>query len=75
MKPESNANAKLFINLFLLFSFGFAAVMVTKTVAIQNATNEKIGKLELRVKNLCNNWIEKNGQQVLAVEQGQIKCK
>lgn len=74
MTSKSDVNSKLPIELFLLFSFGFAAVMVTKTVAIQNATNEKMDKVELRAKNQCSEWIEKNGKQVLATKQEEIKC-
>jgi hypothetical protein len=74
MTSESNLNSKFLINLFLLFSFGFAAVMVTKTVAIQNATNEKIDKVELRAKNQCSEWMEKNGSQLLAARKEEVKC-
>lgn len=74
MTSEANVNSKFSINLFLLFSFAFAAVMVTKTVAIQKATNEKIDKVELRAKNQCSEWIEKNDEQVLAVKKEEIKC-
>lgn len=74
MTSESNENNKFWIQLFLLFSFGFAAVMVTKTVAIQNATNEKIDKVELRAKNQCDEWIEENGKQILAATKEEINC-